>query len=351
MELGSMMVKSAIINNDHLLSFAVELPVPGKETVHLGQRVEVGDVIAESILPARFQVFDVLNQFRLKESELEACMKRLAGEDVQRGDVIAKKAGLISRFFRAPDDGKVVAVRDGRVTLAMGEKTIQVDTPIGGTVTEIIPGLGAVIVSSGFSLQGAWGNGKLATGTLLILDTGKESNLPEVKDAIVFLNGMAALADLRTLQNQGAAGILVPSLDPTLRTSVEQFEIPVMSLLGFGEAALDQFSRTALEDLTNCQVILVARKADPYRDVKPALFQPYETVKTAELFTQSEPTLIGRTARLLGQPYFGSVGKIVELPDKPERLASGIQSLVAVIEREDETVIRIPLENLEILNS
>ena len=117
-----MMVKSAIINNDHLLSFAVELPVPGKETVHLGQRVEVGDVIAESILPARFQVFDVLNQFRLKESELEACMKRLAGEDVQRGDVIAKKAGLISRFFRAPDDGKVVAVRDGRVTLAMGEK-------------------------------------------------------------------------------------------------------------------------------------------------------------------------------------------------------------------------------------
>ncbi len=152
MELGSVMVKSAIINSDYLLSFPVELPVPGKETVHLGQRVEAGDVIAESILPARFQVFDVLNQFRLKESELEACIKRLAGEDVQRGDVIAKKAGLISRFFRAPDDGKVVAVRDGRVTLAMGEKTIQARTPIAGTVGES-PGAGSVIVARGFSMR------------------------------------------------------------------------------------------------------------------------------------------------------------------------------------------------------
>ena len=344
-----MMVKSAIIQTDHLLSFPVELSVPGRVNVHLGQSVEPGDVIAEAVLPAKFQVFDVLNQFRIKENDLEACIKRLAGEDVQRGDVIAKKAGLISRFFRAPEDGKVVAVRDGRVTLAMGEKTVQARAPIGGTVGEIIPGLGAVIVSSGFSLRGAWGNGKTAIGTLVMLKADQESNLAEVKDAIVFLDGMAALADVKALQDKGAAGLMVSSLDPSLKSALEQVELPVMSLLGFGEAALDQFSRTALEELQNSQVTLVARKSDPYRDVKPELFQPRQTVKTAELFSQPEPALIGRTARLLGQPYFGSVGKIIELPQEAERMASGIQSLVAVIEREDETIIRVPMENLEIL--
>jgi len=41
----------------------------------------------------------------------------------------------------------------------------------------------------------------------------------------------------------------------------------------------------------------------------------------------------------------------VELPREIERTASGIQSKVAVIEREDETVIRVPLENLEILTN
>lgn len=346
-----MMVKSAIINRKHLLRFPVELPVPGKETVHLGQRVEAGDVIAESILPARFQVFDVLNQFRLKDSELEACIKRLAGEEVQRGDVIAKKGGLISRFFRAPDDGKVVAVRDGRVTLAMGERIIQARTPINGTVGEIIPGLGAVIVSRGFSLRGAWGNGKTAIGTLLMLEAGDHDNLDQVKDRIVFLDGVPVLADLKTIQNRGAVGILVSSLHLASRAALKQFDIPVMSLMGFGEAVLDQFSRIALEEMNKSQVTLVARITDPYRDMRPELFQPCETAETAELFEGPEPGLIGRYARLLGQPYFGSVGKIVELPQEIERTASGIQSQIAVIEHDDETLIRVPLENLEILNS
>jgi hypothetical protein len=345
------MVKNAIIQTDHLLSFPVELPVPGKVNVHLGQLVEQGDIIAEAVLPAKFQVFDVINQFRIKESGLDSCLKRLAGEDVQRGDVIAKKSGLISRFFRAPEDGKVVAIRDGRVTLAMGEKVIQAQTPIGGTVGELIPGLGAVIVVRGFSLRGSWGNGKTAIGQLVMLDEVKESDLAKVKDAIVYLNSVARLAELKTLYDNGAAGILVASLDPASRTEVEKFRIPVMSLLGFGEAALDQLSRSAIEELQNSQVTLLARRADPYRDVKPELFQPSESVKTAELFAEPEPTLIGQTARLLGQPYFGSVGKIVELPEKTERTASGMKSKVAVIKREDETIIRVPLENLEILTS
>jgi hypothetical protein len=37
----------------------------------------------------------------------------------------------------------------------MGERTIQARTPIAGTVAEIIPGLGAVIVSRGFCVRGA----------------------------------------------------------------------------------------------------------------------------------------------------------------------------------------------------
>lgn len=342
-------MKSALIQADHLLSFPVQLPVPGNVNVHLGQSVEPGDVIAEAVLPDRFQVFDVVNEFRIKESELESCIKRLAGEDLQRGDVIAKKTGLISRIFRAPDDGKVVAVRDGRVTLAMGEKTIQALTPIAGLIGELIPGLGAVIVTRGLSLRGSWGNGKTAVGTLIMLDAVKENSLAEIKDPIVFLDGKAALADLKALQDKGAAGILVSSLDPTSRMGLEKFELPVMSLMGFGESVLDQFSRSVLEELKDSQVYLVARQPDPYRDLKPELFQPHETEKTADLFTQPESSLLGRTARLLGQPYFGSVGKIIELPEKAERLASGIQSQVAVIKREDETVIRVPLENLEIL--
>lgn len=344
-------MKRAIIQTDHLLTFRVELPVPGKVNVHLGQSVEPGDQIAKAILPAKIQVFDVINQFRIKESDLEKCLKRMAGEYVQRGDVIAKKSGLISRFFRAPDDGKVVAIRDGRVTLAMGEKTIKAFTPIGGVIGEVIPGLGAEVVARGLSLQGNWGNGKTAIGKLLIQDVEKQDNLNEVTGAIVFLEELTSLTDLEELKNRGAAGILVTSLNPSLKLELEQFDLPVMSLLGFGEASLDQYSRSMIEELQESQVTLVAHQPDPYRDFKPELFQTRATDQTEELFEKPEPKLVGRTVRLLGQPYFGSVGKIIELPTKTERLASGIQSRIAVIERDDETVIRIPLENLELLTN
>ena len=151
-----MSMQRAIVEHGHLLNLAVRLPVPGNVLVHVGQAVNYDDLIAEAVLPAKFQVFDVVNQFRIKERDLEGCIKRLAGESVQKGDVIARKPGLISRIFRAPEAGKVVAVRDGRVTLAMGEKTIQSYSPISGTVADLIPGFGAQVVARGTSLQAAW---------------------------------------------------------------------------------------------------------------------------------------------------------------------------------------------------
>ena len=53
---------------------------------------------------------------------------------------------MITRIFRASQDGKIVSLREGRVTLAMGEQKLQVRAPIAGTVVELIPGFGAVIV-------------------------------------------------------------------------------------------------------------------------------------------------------------------------------------------------------------
>ncbi|MEL7627202.1 MAG: hypothetical protein AAGU15_10120 [Anaerolineaceae bacterium] len=339
-----MMSTRAVIQSDALINFPVKLAVPGTVKVHLGQSVEPGDLIAEAVLPAKFQVFDVLNQFRIQQSDLESSIMRLAGESVQRGDIIARKPGLIARIFRASEDGKVVAVRDGRVTLAMGEITIQALTPIAGVVGELIPGLGAEIVAHGFSVQGSWGNDRVSVGKLVMFDADADLN-----GSIIFLDHTVTLEEIQSLKEKGASGFVVTSLDPSSLNALDQSDLPLMSLLGFGEAVLDEYSRAAIEDLHHKQITLIARKADPYRDVKPELFQPRETEGTGELFAAPERGLLGRTVRLLGQPYFGSIGKIVELPGKPERLGNGMKSQVAVIEREDETVIRIPLQNVEIL--
>jgi hypothetical protein len=162
---------------------------------------------------------------------------------------------------------------------------------------------------------------------------------------------MASVADLIALQNAGAAGILATALDPLSLAGHKEIKLALMSLVGFGDTLLDSLSRAVIEELQGSQVYLVARTADPYANLRPELFQPGENGQTVELFPEPEPSLIGRTVRLLGQPYFGTIGKIVGIPPEIDRLASGMESHVTMVEREDETVIRVPLENLEILTT
>ena len=343
------MMKSTIIQNNYLLEYPVELPLPGIVKVSLGQTVAAGEVIAKAVLPAKFQVFDVLNQFRMDEKAFESSLKRLAGEEVQKGDVIVKKSGLISRIFRAPEAGKLVAIRDGRLTLAMGEKTIQAVSPIAGVVGEIIPALGATIVSHGLGIEAAWGNGKIVSGKLVIFDQ-EDKAAQAVKDNIVFLNKTVTSKEIKKLQKAGALGLLVSSLDASRGLSDEQFDLPLLSLLGYGDTVLDEFTTSKITALAEREVYLIARKANPLRGSRPILFSPTDNGGTTELFAEPEGSLIGRTVRLLGQPHFGKTGKIIEFSEEPEKLASCMEAALVTIETTEGESLRLPFENLEFLS-
>jgi len=54
--------------------------------------------------------------------------------------------------------------------------------------------------------------------------------------------------------------------------------------------------------------------------------------------------------KLLGEPYLGSTGRVVELPEKAERFASGLTAKVAVVERQDGSLIRVPVTNLLLMD-
>ena len=113
-------MKKVIIRSGQPVFRQVRLPQPGTVLVRTGQNVEVGDVVAEAVIPEKFQVFDVVNHLRIQPGRLEQSLKRLNGEEVRKGDVIAQKTGMITRIFRASQDGRIVSLREGRVTLAMG---------------------------------------------------------------------------------------------------------------------------------------------------------------------------------------------------------------------------------------
>lgn len=339
-----------LIQSDYLLSHNVKLSLPGKVLVHVGKQIEVGGLVAEATLPTKFQVFDVLNHFRLQPHELEGCIKRLAGEDVQKGDVIARKPGILSRIFRAPEAGKVVAVRDGRVTLAMGEKTNQAISPIAGVVSELIAGLGAQIVSQGNNVQAAWGNGKISVGQFLFVDKPENYDKKDLDGRVIGLSEPLTIPILNALQASRVAGVVAPALNPLLIDAYTNWMVPLLSLAGFGEAGFDPVTLKVLKSFEEKQVYLMGHKPSQHNGQKPSLFLPKPANQTGALFEEDNRELPGKKVRLLGMPYFGSVGKIIEIPEQEERLGSGVLSKVVVVERDDETIIRVPLENLSILS-
>jgi hypothetical protein len=344
-------MNKVIIRSGQPVYKQVRLSQPGTVLVRTGQEVKVGDVLAEAVIPEKFQVFDIVNHLRINPSRLEQHLKRLNGEVVRKGDVIAQKPGLITRIFRASQDGRIVSLREGRVTLAMGERKLQVVAPIAGTVVELIPGYGAVIGLTGNLVQGVWSNGLNASGGFTRLefdfnDPQQRGRLPELKDKIVYSDAIITPERFRLVMVKKPAGIILPSLVPGLIKDALKSSIAVMSLNGFGDQEVDPVSLGLLEAMQGQEAFLLSDG-----EGQPAeLIMPGEGGQGSALFDEEVTLKVGSLVRLLGEPYLGSTGQVVDLPERAERFASGLTAKVAVVERQDGTLIRVPVTNLLLLD-
>jgi len=344
-------MRKVIIRSGQPVYKQVRLSQPGTVLVRTGQEVKVGDVLAEAVIPEEFQVFDIVNHLKIHPSRLDQHLKRLNGEPVSKGDVIAQKPGLITRIFRASQDGRIVSLREGRVTLAMGERKLQVTAPIAGTVVELIPGFGAVIGLAGSLIQGVWSNGLNASGSFTRLefdfnDPQQRGLLPEVKDKIVFSEAIITPERFRLLLAKKPAAIVLPSLVPALVHEALNSTIAVMSLNGFGDQEIDPVSLILLEKMQDQEVFLLSDGIGQAAE----LVLPGQTGKNSALFDEEVSLGVGSLVRLLGEPYLGSTGRVVELPEQPERFASGLMAKVAVVKRQDGALIRVPITNLLLMD-
>jgi len=344
-------MRKVIIRSGQPIYKQVRLPQPGTVLVRTGQEVKVGDVLAETLIPEEFQVFDIVNHLGIQPSRLDQHLKRLNGEAVKKGDVIAQKPGLITRIFRASQDGRIVSLREGRVTLAMGERKLQVTAPIAGTVVELIPGFGAVIGLTGSLVQGVWSNGLNVSGIFSQLefdftDPQQRGLLPDLDGKIVFSGAIITPDRFRLIKTKRPAGIVLPSLVPGLVREALSSSIPVMSLNGFGDQEADLFSLDLMEEMQDQEVFLLSGGVGQASE----LVLPGEGGQSAALFDVEASLGAGSMVRLLGEPYLGSIGRVVELPEQKERFASGLAAKVAVVERYDGELIRVPVKNLLLMD-
>jgi len=99
------------------------------------------------------------------------------------------------------------------------------------------------------------------------------------------------------------------------------------------------------------EVFMNANLPDIHTGLKPEVFMPLAQVTNENLFVNENALRVGSKVRLIGKPYSGNVGEVIDLPDEKERFASGLWVYPAVLRRADGEVIRIPVSNIEIIVS
>jgi hypothetical protein len=346
----------ALIQRDYVLPEGAI----GTVEVNTGQRVEIRDVIARGIVPSRHVILEVAQHFRLKRplemfNLLKIDPEADLGAMIEQGTLIAEQRG---KKLVAPISGIVAYLGEGRVILKETPVPQDLEAGVMGTVVEVYEGRGVAIQTVGALVQGAWGNGRRAIGTLRMepadgLESifGDDSLLMQYRGAIVVTKRTLRETALMAAIDQGLLGIIAPSMDSTLRMVVSETELAVMLLVGFGDVRLSTAVVSLFEGLDGRQATIVATTPDRMDTQRPEVLIniPTRAEQRPAMLDTNIALRRGANVRLTANPYLGSAGRVVDLPKTPTLLDNGLRVLCARVELLTGETVFVPLANLEFL--
>lgn len=337
-----------LIRRERVLDEGVE----GQVDVVLNQRVSVKDVIARGPGRTSYTLVDGAGFFRLRTvSKLVNLIKIDPGSPVSAGDVLAQRG---RRKLLSPVTGRVIDVQSGRILLQAAAESIDLEAGLNGTVVDIRPRRGAVIETTGAVLQGVWGNGRRAIGTLRMEPSAGIELLAgdalqmQYRGGIIVTRKPLRAPVLDVIEEQSITGVIAPSLEPGLLARVQRLNAAVLLTEGFGSqrmsTAVFQFlgemdARPALLDARPLSA-LAARRPEVVIAVPLAGDRPAAPLVNLSL----QP---GTEVRLTSGTQAGSVGRVVSLPEIPILIDNGLRVRCAEVELVSREKVLIPLANLE----
>lgn len=330
------------------------LPGPVRLVVRKGQLVNAGDPIAIDPLSGGHLVLDIERGLGMAAEEADQNIQFQVGETATVGDILAGPVGMTHRVVRAPRDGKVVWVGEGKIVLELEKEPAALRATFPGEVEELFPDRGAMLVAYGGLAQGVWGNGRSAIGELHLV--AKEPDQPLTADllhqvlpgSILVCGPCSNAIALHSALNHNLSGLVLSSIDPLLIDLSAKAPIPIMLVEGFGRRSMNQ---VAYELFSACDVRQAALNAESWNwfsGARPELVIPAEIED--ELYAPPETELFrpGCRVRVLGSFYGSRIGQLVELPGHA-LLPNGLRSEAAVVHLDIGETVTLPLTNLEVL--
>lgn len=336
------------------------LPVPGQILVRVGERVEPSTPVARALLPGEYRILDVASILGVRETEIDKYLLKKIGQQVKKGERIAlRKRLLFARVCRAPADGFIAAIGGGQVLLETVSPVYEVQAHIRGQVVSLRPNYGVAIETVGALIEGIWGAGGEGTGVIKMAVERPNEPLDAEKltaqfTGAVLVGGLTAdAAALKQAVRIEARGLIVGSLDPSLRPLAAQLPFPLIVTEGMGRIPMARPIFELLREHEGSEASISGGTSVQGEErgrpeiIIPRLGQSAPPGGERRL----SPLDIGLTVRVISQPYQGAVGVVTDLPYWPKEVDSGARLKVAEVDLGDEGVISVPLVNLELIST
>jgi hypothetical protein len=350
------------------------LPLKGQVLVAAGDLVKAESLVARTELPGNVQTMNVASRLALDPAAVPEALTRPIGAAVRQGEVIARSKslfGLVTNTLTAPCDGTIESVSSitGQLILREPPIPVEINAYVQGQVAEVLPGEGVVVECRGALLQGIFGVGGETYGEIAIAVDGPEQELrsdrlrPEHQGKVVVGGSYVSYDALMHARQLGVAAVVVGGFDDgDLRKLLGRdlgVAITGTEELGFTLVLTEGFGRIRMADrswrLLNLQQGRMASVSGATQ-IRAGVMRPEILIPSDTLVAQGiegDPGVgleIGAQLRVIREPYFGRIGRVVELPSELQQLDTEAYVRVLVVEFADDGArALVPRANVELI--
>ncbi len=350
------------------------LPLPGEVLVKEGEKVKAEQIVAKTSLPGSVQTCNIAGLLGILPEEIDEAMLKKVGDDVQKNDIIAQSKGLFGLFkstVKSPITGKIESISKitGQVILREPPIPVQVIAYIDGEISKVFPEEGVMVKTHGSFIQGIFGIGGETIGELALATDNPGAVITEqeinesFKDKIIIGGAMVTYDALIKARNVGAKGLITGGIeDQDLKkfmgydigvaiTGSENVGLTIITTEGFGKLRMADRTFGLLKSLVGKKTSINGATQIRAGVMRPEVIVPLEKApdKKVTHITTGSGLEINMAVRIIREPYFGMIGRVVSLPVALENIDTESKVRVLEVELDNNKRVKLPRANVEII--
>lgn len=349
------------------------LPVPGEVHVKVGDKVNYDTIVARTQIKGNPDFVRVAMLLDVVPEELPEYLNKNVGDQVRKDEAIAsynKLFGLVKKSVLSPVNGTIESISGatGQVIIRGLSVPVEVNAYISGKVVEVLPRQGAIIETNAALIQGIFGVGGETHGKIRIAVNSPDEELTvghirqEDKGAVLIGGSLVTLDVLRKSTEVGVSCVVAGGVrdgDLTIFsgeeigvaiTGHEEVGLTLIITEGFGKMKMSQHTFNLLKRFEGYMASVNGATQIRAGVLRPEIIIPHEGRFNQTLGDElAAGIVLGTPVRIIRQPYFGALGRVVSLPVELQQVETKSYVRVLEVELEDGGVVTVPRANVEII--